>query len=171
MDNTNELRIGLDFGGVIVANHKAVPGEDTGLASSGHGQAAMPGAIHAVRELISLSGGQVWIISKAGPRMQARTLEWLEGTGFHGQTGLPVENVRFCLERTDKAELCRELGITHFVDDRVHVMQILRHVVPALFMFGDLGGERFCPPWAIYVSDWWTLAERVRARRGSDDGC
>jgi hypothetical protein len=36
----------------------------------------------------------------------------------------------------------------------VHIIQILRGVVPHLCLFGEPGGERFCPPWACFASTW-----------------
>jgi hypothetical protein len=51
------------------------------------------------------------------------------------RTGLNQEQVRFCLKREDKATVCRELEISHFIDDRVHIMQILRGVVLSLCLF------------------------------------
>jgi hypothetical protein len=113
----------------------------------------------AIHKIISICEGRVWIISKAGPRMQARTRAWLDTVDFFSRTGLDVEHVRFCLERQEKEAICRELGISHFVDDHVHVMQILRHTVPHLYFFGEQGRKRFCPPWATFVSNWAEVVE------------
>ena len=66
-------RIGIDFGGVIVRNRKLVRGEDTGLAGSDKALVVQDDVFDAIREIISICEGRVWIISKAGPRMQART--------------------------------------------------------------------------------------------------
>jgi hypothetical protein len=86
--------------------------------------------------------------------MRSRSLAWLRAVGFFARTGLADDHVRFCLEREGKEAICRELGISHFVDDRIHVMQILRHAVPHLYLFGGEEEERACPPWATFVSDW-----------------
>ena len=147
-------RIGIDFGGVIVRNLHEVTGEDTSLQNSSGEQAARAGAFDAIRHLCSACDGQVWIVSKAGPRMQERTLTWLQSVDFFSRTGLEPDHVRFCLQREDKATVCRELEISHFIDDRVHVMQILRGVVPHICLFGEPGAERFCPPWASFASTW-----------------
>ena len=93
--------------------------------------------------------------------MQARTRTWLDSTDFFSLTGLAPENVRFCLERQEKASICRDLNISHFVDDRIHIMQILRHTVPNLYLFGESGGEQYCPPWATFVSGWPQLVDLV----------
>jgi len=71
-------RIGIDFGGVIVRNRKLVRDEDTGLAGSDKAAVAQDGVFDAIHE----------IISKAGPRMQARTRAWLDTVDFFSRTGL-----------------------------------------------------------------------------------
>lgn len=144
-------RVGIDFGGVVVRNRKLVRGEDTGLAGFHKAEAAQAGVFEAFREIISICGGRVWIISKARPRMQARTQAWLDTVDFFSRTGLEADHVRFCLERQEKEAICRELEISHFIDDHVHVMQILRHTVPHLYFFREKDGERYCPPWATLV--------------------
>ena len=155
-------RVGIDYGGVIVRNRKLVRGEDTGLAGFHTPEAAQPGVFDAMREIISICDGHVWIVSKAGSRMQERTRAWLDTVDFFTRTGLDVDHVRFCFERQEKGAICRELGISHFVDDHVHVMQILRYSVPHLYFFREQGGERFCPPWATLVSDWTEVVNSLR---------
>jgi hypothetical protein len=86
--------------------------------------------------------------------MQERTLAWMQSVDFFSRTGVQPDHVCFCLQREDKGLICRELGISHFIDDRVHIMQILRGVVPHLCLFGEPGAERFCPPWATFATNW-----------------
>ena len=80
-------RIGIDFGGVIVRNRKLVRDEDTGLAGSDKAAVAQDGVFDAIHDIISICDGGVWIISKAGPRMQARTRAWLDTVDFFSRTG------------------------------------------------------------------------------------
>lgn len=93
--------------------------------------------------------------------MQERTLGWMGAVDFHARTGLHRDHVRFCRERVEKKAICSELGITHFVDDRVHIMQILRGSVPNLYLFGPSGEGHQCPPWATPVTEWAQVAERI----------
>lgn len=86
--------------------------------------------------------------------MQERTLSWLQSVDFFSRTGVQPDHVRFCLQLEDKKTICRDLRITNFIDDRVHVMQILRGAVPHLCLFGEPQGERFCPPWATFATTW-----------------
>lgn len=149
-------RIGIDFGGVIVQDraNRRTPNEDTDLHKTSNEQHAQADVFGAMRSIVDCFDGQVWIVSKAGPKMQTMTLNWLEQVNFYDRTLLPESNVRFCLEREEKADICRELDITDFIDDRIHVMQILRDVVPHLYLFGTIEKAQYCPPWARYVSSW-----------------
>jgi hypothetical protein len=154
-------RVGVDFGGVIVKSRTT--GEDTSLRTNEGEEVAQDGVFAAITEINSICDGQLWIVSKAGPRMQARTRAWLEAVDFFSRTGLDADHLRFCVERHEKEPICRELKISHFVDDRVHIMQILRHTVPTLYLFADETQRKSCPPWATLVSDWAQLVEFLRS--------
>ena len=162
------MRWGIDFGGVIVKSGKRSGQSDTQLRQGDSASVAQEGVVDAVRTLVRLSGGQLWIVSKAGPRMQQRTRDWLQSTHFFDQTGMRADKLHFCLEREEKKGICQQLGITHFVDDRIHIMQILRGVVPNLYLFGDPGGEKFCPPWATFVPGWAELVGVILASADPD---
>lgn len=155
------LRIGLDFGGVVVVSKPRIPGEDTKLRANDGEESAQPGMFAAVRNLVTAAHGAVWIVSKAGPSMQERTLGWMAAVDFHARTGLQRDHVRFCRERIEKKTICSELGITHFVDDLVHIMQILRGSVPNLYLFGPRGEGNPCPPWVTPVIDWEQVTGRI----------
>lgn len=153
------MRVGLDFGGVIVRGHKGASGEDTKLKGEEGVEVLHPGALKAVARLVSARDGAVWIVSKAGPRTHARTLAWLGAVDFFSRTGLGAEHVQFCARREDKKAICTALGLTHFVDDRIHVMQILRGTVPHLYLFGASEDRRYCLPWATFVQSWDQIAD------------
>lgn len=46
------------------------------------------------------------------------------------------QHLRFCLERAQRAQHCRELDITHFIDDRPDVLEHLEGVVRNRYLFG-----------------------------------
>jgi hypothetical protein len=152
-------RVGIDFGGVITRNRKLFLGEDTELIQSQGEEVAQPGVFEAIRDIVSFCDGHVWIVSKGGPYIRRMTNEWLERVDFFSRTGMARDRVRFCRERQEKEPICREMEITHFVDDRVHVMQILRYTVPHLYFFQDPANKRHCPPWATFVSNWTDFSE------------
>jgi hypothetical protein len=47
---------------------------------------------------------------------------------FWKYTGVPRSNLYFCRHHEDKAVICERLGITHFVDDRLRVLDCLKTV-------------------------------------------
>jgi hypothetical protein len=165
-------RIGVDFGGVIVQPRARVAGEDTSLSLRNvSSQLPQPEAIESIRTLVELTDGAVWIVSKAGLKMRELTLQWLDANDFYARTGVPPNHIRFCYEREQKREICAELGITHFIDDRVHVMEILRSTVKHLYLFAPTGDKRHTPSYATHVSSWSEVLDRFsprfRLHRGS----
>ena len=164
---TGGLRIGVDMGGVITRLLHTVADEDTAISDWRSPEQALalqvPGAIAGVRQLVELANGGVWIVSKAGPKVEDWSREWLHTVGFFGSSGLWPSNLRFCRQREDKAGICQELQLTHFIDDRVHVMQILRNVVPHLILFNPSDDDRRGTPWATAVKDWPEAVAAVRA--------
>ncbi len=120
--------LGVDVGGVLIAR---VEGDaDTSFFGKRFLETpAVPGAIEAVARLHrGRFRDAVWIVSKCGEQIEARTREWLAHHGFHESTGIPPERLRFCRRRADKAPICDDLGITHFVDDRLEVLGYLARV-------------------------------------------
>jgi len=147
MKLTTQMKLGIDVGRVLIA-----PGDDSrpdtsfigGTLETALSTPPYEGMFDVVPQLVRRFAGQVWIISKCGPRIQQRTLQWFDHHRFFARTGIERTNVRFCLKRPEKALHCRELGITHFIDDRVDVLQPMIGSVPNLFLFGpgrpsDLG--------------------------------
>ncbi|SFD80093.1 hypothetical protein [Paracidovorax konjaci] len=132
-------RLGIDIGRVLIAPDGADGGDTSFIGGSLDDALATPpceGMFEHVPVLVDRFQGRVWLVSKAGPRVQEKTLRWLEHHHFHGRTGIPESHVRFCRERPQKADHCRALGITHFIDDREDVLRHLEGVVPHRFLFG-----------------------------------
>jgi hypothetical protein len=126
--------LGVDVGGVII--DRVDEALDTSFFGDNYLRTpAVDGAFEALRALnAGPYSGRVYLVSKCGARVQAKTLAWLQHHGFHQYTGIPEDHVYFCRKREDKAGICRELGITHFVDDRLEVLSYLSGV-PALYLF------------------------------------
>lgn len=161
---TIEPRIGIDIGKVImapVAGGKA----DTSLLSGSLEKAMQtppsPGAFEGVRTLVTAFAGQAWLVSKAGPNVQQKTRAWLRHWDFYRITGLPPEHLRFCLERSQKAGHCKQLKITHFIDDRLEVLEHLRGFVPNLYLFGEQPRLDTIPEWATHVGHWGAATAAV----------
>jgi hypothetical protein len=93
--------------------------------------------------------------------VQRRTRQWLDHHDFAARTGIPQDNIRFCLKRPDKAIHCADLGITHFVDDKLDVHQALRGVVAYRYLFGP---QRTPPPAWVRHTLTWTAVETAIVR-------
>jgi hypothetical protein len=134
------MKLGIDIGRVLIAPDSPNGRADTSfLGGSMEAALATPpyeGMFDAVPQLVELFEGRVWLVSKAGPRVQEKTRRWLEHHRFFERTGIRKSNLRFCLERPQKAEHCRDLGITHFIDDRDDVLRHLESVVANRYLFG-----------------------------------
>lgn len=159
-----EPRIGIDIGKVImspVLGGKA----DTSFLSGGVEKAMQtppsPGAFEGVKRIVEAFSGKAWLISKAGPNVQQKTKLWLRHWDFYNVTGLPQEHLRFCLERPQKAAHCKQLLITHFIDDRLDVLEALRENVPHLYLFGEQPKLEKAPAWTVPVVDWQQTTEAV----------
>lgn len=108
--------------------------------------------------------GRVYLVSKAGWRTAETTRRWLAHIDFFGRTGLSAAHVHFVPKRPDKAPVCEQLGVTHFIDDHVDVLQHLGSV-PFRYLFtGGIRPDkvpRNAPSWATVVEDWPALRNRI----------
>ncbi len=158
-------RIGIDIGRVIIG--PVIGGvADTSFLGRTVEKAMetppAPGAFEGVAALVRLFHGQAWLVSKCGPSVQQKTKKWLRHWDFYNETGLDENKVRFCLKRPDKAIHCKQLKITHFIDDRVDVHKALRGLVPNLFLFGEQKEKAVVPEWVEPVLDWPETVDKVQ---------
>lgn len=155
---SSEARYGIDIGRVIINPAAPGGGADTSFLSGGEDQAMQtppaPDAFRVIRALVEQSAGQVWLVSKCGARIEGRTRRWLARHRFYQETGMPADHLRFCLRRPEKRRHCAALGLTHFVDDRLDVLQHLRGLVPYLYLFGRQRHGTQIPSWVRPVVDW-----------------
>jgi hypothetical protein len=172
---TREPRLGIDIGRVIVAGdgipdatdtfEASKPGRDHDTAFFEGDEAAMlatpevPDALESIAALVSIFGGRVWLVSKCGPRVEARTLRWLAGHDFYARTGVPRQHVRFCRARAEKRLHCAELGLTHFVDDRPDVHAAIHDIVEHQYLFGPQSAP--APIYTIPIDTWPALRRLI----------
>jgi len=128
-------RLGIDFGRVIVDGSSegdtpfiGVPYDDALEALP------VPWVVGSVRELVPLFK-ETWIISKASATVQRKTLGWLDRWDFWETTGIQPWSICFTLKREQKVEVAKRLSLTHFIDDRLDVLETMRGVVPHLYWF------------------------------------
>lgn len=152
--------LGVDFGGVIVGRDRlAQAGSDANMF--GRRYLDSPPAEYSLEVLARLNAGlftdRVCLISKAGPAMQTKTREWLAHVSFYEKTGISPDRLRFVLDRRDKVAICRELGVTHFVDDQISVMQALRPVVSSLYLMPNTAAHAHDASFYRVVLGWLDL--------------
>lgn len=128
--------LGIDIGGVIIDGH----GADTDFLKVYDDEramqaVAMAGVFETVARLVKVFDGRAWIVSKCGLAIQRKSAMWLRHHRFFERTGLPESNVRYCLKRPEKSPICKDLGITHFIDDREDVLGFMSSTVPHRFLF------------------------------------
>ena len=156
MENVHKL--GVDIGRVIIGTADADGKADTSFLSGSEDRAletpAAEGAFEAIRDLVEVFEGRVWLVSKCGPRIQNLTKRWLEHHSFYDRTGLAKDHLRFCLKRPEKRVHCEELGLTVFVDDRLDVLEHLRGVVGHLILFGHQRPGTAVPCWVTHAFNW-----------------
>lgn len=108
-------------------------------------------------------------MSKAGPRVQEKTRQWLRQHRFFERTGIPPDHLRFCLERPQKADHCRELAITHFIDDRADVLEHLEGVVRNRYLFGPQR-KPHAMAGVVAVLSWETARAALLGGQSQHDG-
>lgn len=135
-------RLGVDIGGVII--DPINDNTDTSFFGDNYlATTAVPGVFEALDEIVkSRFAGEAFIVSKCGTRVQEKSLNWLEHQDFASRTGISVpEQVKFCRKRSGKAPIARELGLTHFIDDKLEVLGYLVGIVENLYLFNPRESE------------------------------
>lgn len=133
---SHENHLGIDIGGVIIA--QTAPDADTSFFGDNYLRTPeVEGAIDTIAQLNASDGfdGNISLVSKAGEDTIRKTRGWLQYREFYERTGINPSRVYFTAERTGKVAVARELGITHFVDNRAEVLKYLAKTVPNLYLF------------------------------------
>jgi hypothetical protein len=165
--------LGIDVGGVLV--DRVAEGSDTSFFGDRPMETpAVEGALEAVADLVELFEYRVHIVSKAGPKIAEFTRRWLGSRGATGDGAIPLGNVHFVRKRPEKHPICEQLGVTHFIDDRLDVLAHLATVDRRYLFIGGLGDHvapSQVPDWATTVDAWPGLVGLLRRdveRRSSD---
>lgn len=117
-------RLGVDIGGVII--DKVNDRSDTSFFGPNFLQTtAVPEVVDCLARCRK-AGWEIHLVSKCGAKVQQKSRLWLEHHRFFEQTGIPAQNLHFCLTRPEKAPIARRLQLTHFVDDRLDVLEHLQ---------------------------------------------
>src|SRR5690242_17898580 len=94
-NDIREPRLGVDIGRVIIAGD----GPDTSFVGGTEEEAirapAISGAFEALARLRVHFSGRVWLVSKCGKRVEARTRTWLAHHRFFDVTGIDANHLIF----------------------------------------------------------------------------
>lgn len=155
-NQTREPRLGIDIGRVIIDGSSHPNGADTAFFDGDEetmlATPPMDGAFESIARLVNLFDGQVWIVSKCGPRIRARSERWLEHHRFHNLTGVDPQHHRWCRRRPEKRGHCVDLALTHLVDDHPEVHQAVRGAVEHQYFFGPQ--RKPVPNYGLHVPTW-----------------
>ena len=158
--------LGVDIGGVLSC--KRFFDSETSLFGSRYLDTPPErDSFEALEQLTRQFEGRVHLVSKArgGPKglLQRRSREWLR---HHGVFSYLDENEQlwFVEDPGEKDFICRELSITHFVDDRLdRVLETLTTVEHRIWFVGCSGADGRTPP-GIKKCSTWREVERHIAR-------
>ena len=139
--------LGLDFGNTIAKHYEP-----------------MPDSLRVIRRLADqVFHGRVFIVSKVNPEQERKVRKALDDHNILEAIGISLERVIFCANRSNKAPICREKGITHMIDDRPEVIVGMPEVVTTKILmdpdFDDLllHFYRICP--VTLVRNWLDIEE------------
>lgn len=131
-------RWGVDIGNVLVHNFRTSIdfSQLTWEEITKSGGEVLPGALEGLKALIDKVGADnVWIVSKVSPAQQQVSEFILDHINVYEVTGLKRENVRFCLEKKDKAPIIKELNLDGHIDDRGEVIESVQSFLPCPIWF------------------------------------
>lgn len=165
--NAENKTLGIDIGNVII-DHRLVDKDDKELYENHYSTIpATEGVFDAVRELNENEfHGNIFLISKCTLWAQGKILDWLKDNDFYAKTGVKPENVFFCRERHEKDKICKDNGITHFIDDRLEVLSYMVETAPHLFLYrpdqSEVHEYRQFLPNVTRVESWAEILKKIR---------
>lgn len=136
--------LGIDVGGVIL---DFIPYLGTDLDIKGDSYLQTPEVEGAIDAIAELNRGKfkdrVHLVTKYDPEYgPGRVIEWLEHRNFFERTGITMERYHPCPGRHDKAPICANLGVTHFIDDRAEVLSHMIGQVENLYLFKSTDADK-----------------------------
>lgn len=135
--------LGVDIGNVIIDHRKTANGSVPFFLTDDYLEAPpVDGAFETLRELSDIFKQSIHLVSKCDVITRDKNLTWLGHKQFYRHTATFRENVHFCNERRQKAEICEKLGITHFIDDKLEVLSSMIGKVGNLYLFRPEESEK-----------------------------
>lgn len=155
-------RLGVDIGGPIMASPNELFFSDRYLEVP-----MVRGVLPSLIRLRSRFAAHIYLIS-TNIRRRPQALEILEKHRILNLVGR--DHVVMCDTDGAKANACRDLGISHFVDDRIEVLELLT-TVTRRYLFSiesDAGTSPSLPSNTIRVSSWSAIERDLLPAREAD---
>jgi len=154
------LRIGIDFGGVIVPNQTDNDNDKNPFFDFTCDRFLTVQECKDARRVLkrlAKQGHQLHLVSKARTKMQKRSLQWLSKNQFIGAIFEPTK-IHFCEKRAEKRNICKKQEISLLIDDRSDVLEACLGEVSHLILFGVSTSPDF-----VSCSDWNMVAKYVES--------
>lgn len=157
--------LGVDIGNVII-NHRLSDPDDKTLHEERYSTIpASEGVFDSLKKLNEYFNGEVYLISKCTEWAEKKILAWLTDNKFYKKTNIDPKNIYFVRERHEKDILCRKLGLTHFIDDRLEVLSHMIESTPNLILYQpdekEVDEFRDFLPKVIVVNSWKEVEEKI----------
>jgi hypothetical protein len=126
-------RIGIDIGGVIIADDE---GDDNIFFSRDYlCTPQVPGAFEAIAELGTWAS--CFLVSKIGTTKRQRCRRWLFAHQIPDRCDIPPERWHFTESRSAKGLLAEQLQLNAFVDDHLDVLTAMPPTLRCRILFGS----------------------------------
>lgn len=161
----NKKTLGVDIGNVIINNRLNDPEVSKVDEVVYAGFPPSDGVFDSLKTLNEYFNGEVYLVSKCTEWAQEQILLWLAAHNFYKKTGIKESNVYFVRQRHEKDGVCRKLGITHFIDDRLEVLSHMVESTSNLILFQPDEDEvkefeKFLPNVKV-ANDWNEVVEQI----------
>lgn len=137
----NKSILGVDIGNVIINNRLNNPEVVEVTETVYRSFPASEGVFDALKTLNEYCMGEVYLVSKCTEWAQEQILHWLDFHDFYIKTEIKKDHVHFVRQRHEKDGVCRTLGVTHFIDDRLEVLSHMIQSTPHLILFQPNSAE------------------------------
>lgn len=129
-------KLGIDIGGTII-DRRNDAGDKDFFTKNYLNVPEIKDAFWVIKELNKRFDNQVFLISACTEQVEINTMQWFEYHSFFAKTNITKEHIYFCRYRKIKNDICEQLNITHFIDDRIEVLQTLVYVKNLYHLSGD----------------------------------
>jgi hypothetical protein len=184
------LRIGLDLDGVLIDHHghKCQLARERGIelerwqANSNLMRDFVPDRVYkdirdslyarltteappvaGALEYLPLLNAEIYIISARRSGNIRYAQDWLLQHGVYN--AVPADHIFFCGSGAEKSGICRRLGVSLYLDDRLNVLELLPDETKKILFDPDGIAGRLQPPEVVkVVNDWLQFTSIVSSK-------